>query len=124
MDTKKILVIEDDNSVRLLLKLFLIRYDAKLLEAKNGLEGIGVARQFQPDLIITDVSMPVMDGIEFVKEVRADAVLKATPIIVFTGTGGVYQNQASAAGATAVLEKPIKKRDLINVIEAVLGPKK
>src|SRR4051812_25397812 len=117
--TKRILLVEDDESVRILLKLYLMRLNYKLLEAKNGLEGLGVAKQFEPHLIITDLTMPVMDGITLVKTIRADEKLKKTPIIVITGTSSEYQQKASDAGADAVLNKPVVRRDLIEIIEVI-----
>jgi CheY-like chemotaxis protein len=99
--------------------LYLMRLNYKLLEAKNGLEGLGVAKQFEPHLIITDLTMPVMDGIALVKAIRADDRLKKTPIIVITGTSSEFQTKASEAGADAVLNKPVVRRDLIEIIEVI-----
>ena len=121
MPTKRILIIEDEESVRLLLKLYLMRHHFTLMEAKNGLEGLGVARQFIPDLVITDLNMPVMDGIAFVKSARADEKLKNVPVVVVTGTAGECQQRANDAGATAVLQKPISRRDLLNIIELIFS---
>lgn len=123
MPTKRILIIEDEESVRLLLKLYLMRHNFKLMEARNGLEGLGVARQFVPDLIITDLNMPVMDGTAFVLSARADDKLKDVPIIVLTGTAGEFQQKANEAGATTVLQKPISRRDLLNIIELIFQKK-
>ncbi len=121
MPTKRILIIEDEESVRLLLKLYLMRNNFTLMEARNGLEGLGVARQFVPDLIITDLNMPVMDGIAFLKSARADDKLKDVPIIVFTGTAGEQQQKANEAGASAVLQKPISRRDIMGLIETIFN---
>ena len=120
MAKHKILIVEDDESVRLLLKLYLVRLNFTFIEAKNGLEGIGMARQFKPNLVVTDLNMPIMDGISMIKEIRADVNLKHVPVIVLTGTAKDQQQLASAAGADAVLSKPIQRRDLIEVIESML----
>lgn len=120
---KTILLVEDDERVRLLLSLFLLYYPAKLLQARNGLEALGIAREAKPDVIVTDLNMPVMDGITLIKLIRADEVLKSTPVIVLTGTAGEMQSLANKEGATAVLPKPIKKKEFINLIEIVLKQK-
>ena len=117
---KKILIVEDEESIRILLKLFLVRLNYKTYEARNGLEGLGMARQFEPHLIITDLMMPVMDGIALVKSIRADEKLKNIPIIVLTGGTGELQQTASVAGASTVMSKPIVRRDLIDVIDSIL----
>jgi len=119
--SKKILIVEDDESVQLLLKLFLIRLSHSIFEAKNGLEGLGMARQFKPDVIIADLNMPVLDGIEMMKVLKADPATSHIPVIVFTGTYGGQQQKAAEAGAIAVLSKPISRQDLINVIDSVLS---
>jgi adenylate cyclase len=118
--TKKILIVEDEEPIRTILKLFLVRLSYKIYEAKNGLEGYGMARQFEPDLIITDLMMPVMDGIALVRSIRADEKLKDTPIVVLTGGSGDLQRDSSLAGANAVLTKPISRREIIEVIDSIL----
>lgn len=117
---KRILIVEDEESIRILLKLYLVRLSYRIYEARNGLEGLGMAKQFEPHLIITDLMMPVMDGIALVKAIRADERLKATPIIVLTGGPGDTQQHASDAGANTVMNKPIVRRDLVSVIDSML----
>jgi adenylate cyclase len=118
--TKKILIVDDEEPIRTLLKLFLVRLSYKIYEAKNGLEGYGMARQFEPHLIITDLMMPVMDGIALVRSIRADEKLKDTPIIILTGGSGDLQQESSLAGANTVMSKPVSRRDLIEVIDSIL----
>lgn len=120
MDTKRILIVEDDQSVRVLLKLFLMRGKYTVNEARNGLEGYGIARQVEPHLIITDLNMPVMDGVALIRSIRNDEKLKNTRIIVLTGTTSDQQQLANQAGADAVLNKPVTRRDILAVIEAML----
>lgn len=124
MMTKKILLVEDDESVRLLLKLYIVRLNCKLYEAKNGLEGYGMAKQFEPHLIISDLTMPVLDGVQMLKLLKADEKLKKTPVIIITGTSAEHQQRAYEAGADAVLNKPVSRRDLIDIIDViVMNPK-
>lgn len=117
---KKILIVEDEESIRILLKLFLVRLNYKTYEARNGLEGYGMAKQFIPDLIITDLMMPVMDGLALIKSIRADERLKNTPIVVLTGSDAEMQQTASIAGANTVMNKPVVRRELVDVIDSIL----
>lgn len=117
---RKILIVEDDQSIRVLLKLYLVRLSHHLLEARNGLEGLSMAKQFEPDLIITDLAMPVMDGVRFMTTLKAHPKLKDTPVIVLTGTSGEYQQRANDSGAAAVLTKPINRKDLVGLIDSIL----
>ncbi len=117
---RKILIVEDDQSIRVLLKLYLVRLSHQLLEARNGLEGLSMAKQFEPDLIITDLAMPVMDGVKLVTTLRAHPKLKDVPVVVLTGTSAEVQQRANDMGATAVLTKPINRRDLVGLIDQIL----
>lgn len=117
---RKILIVEDDQSIRVLLKLYLVRLSHQLLEARNGLEGLSMAKQFEPDLIITDLAMPVMDGVKLVTTLRAHPKLKDVPVVVLTGTSAEVQQKANDMGATAVLTKPINRRDLVGLIDQIL----
>ena len=75
----KILTVDDSLTVRLVLAKAFATYDAELIEACNGEEGLAAARRDRPDLILLDLSMPIMDGIATLKALRADPHLKSTP---------------------------------------------
>lgn len=119
--SKKILIVEDDESVQILLKLFLIRLSHSIVEAKNGLEGVGMARQFKPDLIIADLNMPILDGIGMLESLKQDESTKNIPVIIFTGSTAEQQQKALDAGATTVLSKPVMRQDLIQVVDSILS---
>ena len=79
--SKKILIVEDDGNIRELLRLYLEREGYEITEAENGEEGVAQWRKVNPDMILLDVMMPVMDGWEVCKIIRAESKV---PIIILT----------------------------------------
>jgi CheY-like chemotaxis protein len=120
---KKLLVIDDDSTIRAMMSLMLRTCNVKIYDARNGVEGIAVAELIPPQLILLDITMPGMDGIEVVKRLRAHTseVLQKVPIVMFTASPENLRKQAMDAGANAVLEKPAPKQLLIQFIEMYLG---
>lgn len=82
----KILIVEDIKSDRALLRLYLERHGEEVIEARNGKEGLEMARTLKPDIIISDVLMPVMDGFNFLKTVREDPALEQIPFVFYSAT--------------------------------------
>ena len=121
---KKVLVIDDDSTIRAMMSLMLRTCNVKIYDARNGLEGIAIAELIPPQLILLDLTMPGMDGIEVVKRLRSHTsdVLKKVPIVLFTASPEHMRKQAMDAGANAVLEKPAPRQLLIQFIEMYLGP--
>lgn len=115
---KNILIVEDNESLRALLCMFF--HDA-VWEATNGFAAYYLAKKTRPDLIVTDIDLPLCDGIELTKRIRADDDLKMTPIIVITGTDSATQMKAYEAGASVVFEKPPTARALEAAIASFLG---
>lgn len=106
-----------------MMSLMLRTCNVKIYDARNGVEGIAVAELIPPQLILLDITMPGMDGIEVVKRLRAHTseVLQKVPIVMFTASPENLRKQAMDAGANAVLEKPAPKQLLIQFIEMYLG---
>jgi DNA-binding response OmpR family regulator len=118
---KKILVIEDDPSILagVLDILGLEGYDVR--GQNNGANGIQEARQFLPDLIISDIAMPGIDGLQVLEELRKDPATAAIPFILLTGrTGQSDMRQGMELGADDYLTKPVAVTDLINAIRTGL----
>lgn len=88
MDRKKILIIEDETSLRHALKEKLTHEGFFVLEGKNGVEGLEVALREHPDLLLLDLSMPKMGGLEMAKKLREDAWGKTAKIIILTNISG------------------------------------
>lgn len=119
-DVRKVLVVEDDETIRNLIRLYLVRYPLAIYDAKDGLDGLAIAIQIIPDLIITDLSMPRMDGLTFLAAVKVHEKLKAIPVIVVSGMDATYHIKAMEAGASAVLQKPITHAMLRQAISVFL----
>ena len=109
-----ILVVDDDDSNRLLLRKFLERDGHTVIEAANGVQGLKVFDALSPDIVFTDIVMPVMEGLSFVRELRNKD--QRTPVIVMTsdihGRAKEFFELSSQLGATYALEKPITKEKL------------
>ena len=122
LDVKpKVLLVDDDIDILDLVKYHLEREGFVVKTACNGIEGISVARKFYPDLILLDVMMPEMDGIETCVELRKDPVLKDTIIAFLTARSEDYSQVAGLdSGADDYITKPIKPRVLISRVKALL----
>ncbi len=84
----KILTVDDSKTVRIIVRKSFKNYDCEILEAANGVEGLALAAKAMPDLILLDVTMPVMDGVEMLSKLKADPQLKGIPVMMLTAEGG------------------------------------
>lgn len=119
--SRRILIVEDNLDSRLLLSKLLRLSGYEVSTACDGDAGYEQASKETPDLIVTDVNMPGSDGIEFVKRVRTDSRLAATPIMVVTAYGSNIAQQARIAGADAALDKPFDFDRFLEAIKDLLG---
>jgi two-component system cell cycle response regulator len=112
--TPKILSIDDSKTIRLLLARLFRPFACEFMEAANGEEGLAVATQENPDLIILDYNMPVMDGITMLRRLREQATLKRTPVIMLTADSGL-QSLATVArlGVRDYVTKPFREEELL-----------
>lgn len=120
-DGKKILVIEDDDVTRELMLMALSRRGYRVVSAEDGLKGYEQALAEKPDLIVTDISMPVADGVHLVRRVRDTTEIAATPILITTGYGTGNATFSLAQGADAYEPKPINPDSLLATVERLLG---
>ena len=124
MPPVRALVVEDSPTMRQLIVFALQRIpDMQVVEAANGVEAL---RKLAPpawfDIILTDVNMPVMDGLKLVQRVRADSDLRAIPIVVITTESGAPDRErALALGASAYITKPIQAPQVIQTVRGLLG---
>ncbi len=121
MSAKTILYVEDNEMNRRIVRDLLKRTSYRLIEAPDGESGMAMARQEHPDLILMDVQLPLVSGIEATRTLRGEAGTAATPIIAITSfaLAGDEQN-AREAGATAYLAKPYSPRDLLELIRRLV----
>ena len=113
----KILSVDDSRTIRLIVGRALRPYDCVLCEAANGEEGLATAAREKPNLILLDVTMPVMDGVTMLTKLKEDPELKAIPVIMLTAESG-RDNVIHIArlGVRDYLVKPFKEEQLIEKI--------
>ena len=119
--SKKILIVDDEKDILELLDYHLTKEGYKTMKAFNGKDALKIAKDFLPDLVLLDLMMPEMDGIETCIEFREDNILKGTLIAILTARAEDYSQIAGLnAGADDYINKPIKPRVLISRIKALL----
>jgi CheY-like chemotaxis protein len=116
----KILVVEDNEDSREMLVTLLSLEDFKVVGAQDGREGLALARTECPHLIITDVNMPNLNGLELIRMLRADPQFACVPILALTAYTDGADLQAIDAGADKALAKPINYELLIAAINQLL----
>jgi two-component system cell cycle response regulator DivK len=118
---KTILYVEDNEMNRQIVRDLLKRTTYRLLEAHDGEAGVAMALEIRPDLILMDIQLPKISGMEATRRLRADAATAATPIIAITSFAlSGDEQKAKDAGATAYLAKPYSPRDLLGLIRKLL----
>ncbi len=118
--SKKILYVEDNEDNIYMLKMRLERKGYEMIIAKDGLEGYNTTVSVLPDIILLDVGLPVMDGYEAAKKIKADSRINHIPIIMLTAHVLAEDHQkAFHAGADAYEPKPINMPELLKKIEAL-----
>ena len=121
MSAKTILYVEDNEANRMLVRDLLKRTRYNLVEAHDGEEGVAKALEIRPDLILMDIQLPKISGIEATRRLRAEAATANTPIIAITSFALSGDDQkARQAGATAYLAKPYSPFDLLSLIRKLL----
>jgi two-component system cell cycle response regulator DivK len=119
---KRILVIEDQKDLRGILHDLLTGSGYDVTEAADGRDGVAKAQSDRPDLILMDIQLPVLDGYEATRQIKADPNLKATPIIAISSFAMKGDEQkARASGCDAYVTKPYSPLQLLGVIRGVLG---
>ena len=120
--TEKILLIEDNEQNRILMRQILVRRGYDLLEAKDGLTGIEMARAHIPALILLDIQMPVMNGFMVIRELRNDAELRKIKVIAVTSFAMKGDREkALQAGFDEYVTKPIDTRTFPELVKQVLA---
>ncbi|WP_006787425.1 response regulator [Thiorhodospira sibirica] len=118
----KILAVDDSTSLRQMVVFTLKQAGYQVVEAVDGQDALQKAKATQVDLVLSDVNMPVMDGITLVKELRKLPAYKFTPILMLTTeSGDDKKQQGKAAGATGWLVKPFNPDQLLATVKRVLG---
>lgn len=120
--TTKILLVDDDPDILELLEYNLAKENYVLAKAINGQQALEIAKTFKPNLVILDVMMPILDGIETARQMKLMPELKSTIILFLTARGEEYTEIAAfEAGGTDYVVKPIKPRALVSRIKSMLN---
>ncbi|SDE97618.1 response regulator [Rhodospira trueperi] len=118
---KSVLLVDDSDTIRASVSDILTRNGLKAETAKDGKDALGKLNGFKADLIITDLNMPVMDGLALIKEIRKLPAYRFTPVLMLTTESQqAKRDEARAAGATGWLVKPVKPDDLMAVVRKVV----
>lgn len=120
---KKVMVIDDSTSWRMVARVALLRAGYEVVEACDGVDALSKLEGNKVNLIICDVNMPNMDGINFVKNLKAMAAHKFTPVIMLTTVGQEeMRQQGQAAGARAWMLKPFKVEQMLTAVQKFILP--
>jgi len=120
--SKTILTVDDSASVRQMVKITLSAAGYSVIEAADGAEALNKAKANAINMIVTDLNMPVMNGLDFIRSLRQLPPYRGVPIVFLTteSDDGMKQ-QAKAAGATGWITKPFKQEQLVAVAKKLLG---
>jgi len=117
-----VLLVEDNEVNRYLARFLLEHGGFNVVTANNGLEALEQARARKPDLILMDIQMPVMDGYEATRQLKADDNLKSVPVVALTAYAMPHERErALAAGCVGQIEKPIDTRTFIAQLRGYLS---
>jgi two-component system cell cycle response regulator len=117
----KILSVDDSKTIRMIIQRTFRPYDCEVFEASNGEEGLALAASTKPDLIILDITMPVMDGVTMLGKMKETPALKGIPVIILSAESG-RENVAFIAklGVRDYLVKPFKDEQLVEKVVRVI----
>nr|WP_216609488.1 response regulator [Myxococcus xanthus] len=118
-----VLLVDDSPTVRNIVKIYLMNLKVSTVEADDATRGLQILRLVPVSLVIADINMPGMDGITFVKEVRASAMpqVRSVPILLLTAEKNVdLRQRGTEAGANAFIQKPVSHHELTETVRQFL----
>ena len=121
MHRLNVLLVEDDADARALYGYMLALAGYRVKAVSNGLQAFAEIQVNRPDLIVTDVAMPIISGLDLIMTVRSDDELADLPVVAITAFGENLREQARAAGATDAIDKPTELERMREVIEAAMS---
>jgi len=116
-----VLLVDDDADARALYGYMLALAGYKVKAVSNGLEAFAEIQVNRPDVIVTDITMPVLSGLDLIIAVRSDYELADLPVVAITSFGESLREEARAAGATDSIDKPTELERMREVIEAAVS---
>lgn len=120
---KKIIVVDDDRVTLTMLQMTLSKSGFHVLTAQDGAEGYELAQKEMPDILITDMLLPKIDGMELCRKIKEDPELQDIKVILMTAVykGMSFKHEAKECGASDFIEKPINTTNLIHRVKVLLG---
>lgn len=120
--SKRILIVEDTEDNRQIMRDLLSSAGYTLIEAQTGEEGVAMAKEHRPDLILMDIQLPVIDGYEATRRIKGDPDLNAIPIIAVTSYAlSGDEAKTRAAGCDGYVAKPFSPRELLQKVRTFLA---
>lgn len=120
---KRVLLVEDNEDNRVIYATILGHCGFDVVEAPNGLEGVTRAEQDHPDLIVMDISLPVIDGLEATRRIRSNPTTSDIPVLAVTAHARETDRaRALEAGCNDYLSKPVEPRRLVEQVQRMIGP--
>ncbi len=120
----KILTVDDSKTVRIIVKKAFKSFDCDILEAANGVEGLALAAKDAPDVVLLDITMPVMDGVEMLTKLKSDPMLKGIPVVMLTAEGGrEHVLKIAKIGVRDYIVKPFKEELLVEKVMRIIDIK-
>jgi two-component system, chemotaxis family, chemotaxis protein CheY len=117
----KVLAVDDSHSMRDLVSTALTKAGIEVQQAQDGVEALELARKGHFDVVLADLNMPKMDGIQLIRELRADARYRLTPILMLTTeSSDEKRREGKAAGATGWIVKPFEADSLVSAVRRVM----
>ncbi len=117
-----ILLVDDELHVAQILSRRLAREGYEIKTARDGVEALGMINEFTPDLVISDLQMPRMDGISLALKLSEDPALREVPIILLTARGHrVNNDDIEQSGIVRLMAKPFSSQEMVSVVGEVLG---
>jgi ribonuclease P protein subunit RPR2 len=117
----RVLLVDDDEGLRALLRMTFDVFEIEVVEAGDAAEARGEIARHRPDVVVLDVLMPGMDGIEFCRELKSDRETRGIGVVLLSGSEGGSRVAADAAGAEAYVPKPFSPLELLAVVERLAG---
>jgi CheY-like chemotaxis protein len=122
MAKEMILIVDDSLLIRKITQATLQKQGYVVLQAGDGREGVNLARREKPALVLMDLEMPEMGGLEALAQLKADALTSAIPVVILSGSDAVAdRRQVLASGALEMLPKPVDPATLVSLVSQILG---
>lgn len=120
---KKLLIVDDEDGVRALVRMTLDNGLYEIIEASEGLEALDLAREYHPDLVLLDVMLPDVSGMDVCRKIKDDPGLSSTTVVMLTARAQTSDvGDAEEAGADGYFTKPFSPIALTRKVESILGP--